>query len=262
MKQLRPLRVIQLTDTHLGTGEGFELAGLNTRESLGAVLAEIEQTATSADLLAVTGDIAADAEAGAYKLLNRIMSGIDVSYAWLPGNHDDFSLMREVIDQPFKPVVETDHWELLFLNTSVPNQVGGALAASELQFLQSRLAEGSKHVAIFLHHPPLDVGCKWLDVQQVENSEALAGLVKASNRVKGIFTGHVHQQGEHQWQGCKVYTTPSTCVQFSRNCDEFTLSAKPPGYRIIQFHGDGRIETRVHYLKNSDMKPDRNCIGY
>ncbi len=256
------MRIIQLTDTHLGRDEEFILAGLNTRRSLGDVLTEIRQLQQPSDLVAVTGDIAANAESGAYRQFSKILSAQAAPYAWLPGNHDDFSLMKDLITQPFRPVVETEHWQLLFLNTAVPDQVGGYLAANELELIQSRLAEGSKHIALFMHHPPVDVGCKWLDAQQVSNHQSLAQQVAASGRVKGIFTGHVHQSGEHQWHGCKVFTTPSTCVQFSPNSDEFSLCANPPGYRIIQLLDDGRIETRVHYLASGGKKVDRECVGY
>ncbi len=256
------MQIIQLTDTHLGRDEDFILAGLNTRRSLGDVLSAIRQLQQPSDLITVTGDIAANGESGAYRLFSQIMSAQIAPFAWLPGNHDDFPLMKDLITQPFRPVVETEHWQLLFLNTAVPNQVGGYLAAGEMELIQKQLAENSKHIALFMHHPPIDIGCKWLDAQQVSNRHSLAQQVAASGRVRGIFTGHVHQSGEHQWHGCKVYTAPSTCVQFSPNSDEFSLSTNPPGYRIIQLLDDGNIETRVHYLAREGKMVDRECVGY
>lgn len=263
-RQLKPLRIVQLTDPHLGEDSDYVLAGVNTRQSLSAVLAELQSADQQPDLLAVTGDIAADAEPAAYQRFSQVMSDTAIPYAWLPGNHDNFDIMRDHLnDQPFRGLVEQAGWRLVFLNSAVSGQAGGMLNEQQLDFLTTLLAaEDERPLAIFLHHPPTSIDSEWLDRQRVSNGDEFAKVLAASDRVKAIFTGHVHQEYACTWQGINVYTTPSTCVQFASNSAEFSISESGPGYRWIDLYADGHLETGVNYLQVRLQKVDPHCVGY
>lgn len=262
-KQLS-LRVIQLTDPHIGDSPDFVLAGVNTLQSLNTVLAKLEQLDGQPELLAVTGDIAADGDALAYQQFSSAMESMQVPYAWLPGNHDNFDVMSgQFVAQPFREVVALNGWRLVFLISSAEGQVGGVLADGQLAIIRSLVEDADDSpIALFMHHPPSGVGSDWLDMQRISNSEQLATLVERSDKIKAIFAGHVHQESVSSWFGASVYTAPSTCVQFARNSTEFALCQNGPGYRWIEFFDDGSLATGVEYVNTEKQKVDAGCKGY
>ena len=56
-----PLRVLQLTDPHLMADPAGALLGVNTRDSLDAVIAQVLRDHGQPDVILATGDIAQDA---------------------------------------------------------------------------------------------------------------------------------------------------------------------------------------------------------
>tara|TARA_R110000822_G_scaffold187752_18_gene326794 strand:+ start:6486 stop:7304 length:819 start_codon:yes stop_codon:yes gene_type:complete len=255
--------IVQLSDCHLGGDRSFTLAGINTFHSFSHTLSEVEGRDPTPDLVAVTGDIASDGNQQTYQLFFEAMVGSQLPYAWLPGNHDDFSLMKTSALPSFKRLVELEHWVAIFLVSAVPGRVYGELAEAELKELAELLAlHEDKNVVLFIHHPPTPVGCKWLDQQSIVNSDKLAELMAPYKNVRAIFSGHVHQENESDWQGVPVYSTPSSCFQFASNSDTFELSDLPPGYRWIDLYPDGRIETGVERLSYDMQMMDRSCLGY
>ncbi len=256
------IKLIQLSDCHLGSDEHFSLAGINTAESLGQVMSSLDKKLSDYDLLAVTGDIAADGERAAYELFERSMPA-GTPFAWLPGNHDDFTLMQQTLRQPFQRVVELNDWVAIFLVSAVAGQVGGQLTDVELVELAQLLEKYRKrHVVLFVHHPPAEIDCQWLDKQRIANHQALAELLAGFDHVRAIFSGHVHQSCATHWAGIPVYSVPSTCFQFAPGSEEFDLCEQPPGYRWIHLHTDGSIDTGVEFARRDLQQVDRHCIGY
>ncbi|WP_461482107.1 phosphodiesterase [Porticoccus sp.] len=256
------VRVIQLSDCHLGADDRFTLAGINTSQSFRRVLARLENQLPACDLVAVTGDVAADGERAAYELFERAMPE-GTPFAWLPGNHDNFSLMQGVMRQPFRRLVALNGWVLIFLVSAVPGRVGGQLADGELAELAQLLENcRDRHVALFVHHPPAEINCHWLDQQRIANHRALAELLAGFDQVRALFSGHVHQGNATRWAGIPVYSAPSTCFQFAPGSDEFDLCEQPPGYRWIHLRADGAIDTGVEFVGGDAQQVDRHCIGY
>ncbi|TNF03662.1 MAG: hypothetical protein EP323_07415, partial [Gammaproteobacteria bacterium] len=257
----RAIKLVQLSDCHLGQNDQFVLAGINTAESLKAVVSRLEGELAQSDLLAITGDIAADGERAAYQLFEKLLPE-HPPFAWLPGNHDDFNVMQQFMSQPFQRVVKIGRWVAVFLVSAVPGQVAGKLAAAELALLEKLLAEYRQyHVALFVHHPPAPVDCRWLDKQRIENHQSLRQLLQGADNVRGVFSGHVHQDYVSDWGGVPVYTAPSTCFQFAPASDDFELCRQPPGYRWINLHEDGSIETGVEFIDGDNWQADRHCVG-
>ena len=49
--------------------------------------------------------------------------------------------------------------------------------------------------------------------------------------------------------------TPATCIQFKPDSNHFALDTLQPGWREIELHPDGRIETRVKRIKQKYSYP-------
>ena len=271
----KPVRIAQVTDPHLGALADFSLAGVNTRDSLRAVLDDLTfgsaqrfssqgRADEALDFVAVTGDIAADGEAEAYRTFASLMDDFGAPYAWLPGNHDCLANMSTTLTAPpFRPVIALSGWRLLFLNSATDGKVGGHVDDRQLQVLQALKSDNDpRPIAAFVHHPPVDVGSQWIDKQKIANADVLAESLADDCRIKAIFSGHVHQESVQDWHGIPVYTSPSTCVQFARNSEDFALSNKGPGYRWIDLYEDGQIETGVRYVVCEGQQVDEACTGY
>ena len=260
----RPIRVIQITDCHLGADIEYRLAGVRSHYSLGEVLARIAEEGEAVDQLMVTGDIAAQGVAPAYQLFARKMRALGLPYGWVPGNHDDFALMQHHSQlPPFVPLIALGPWRLLCLVTAMPDAVGGYIDRHQLLALEATL-EGLRDqpVAIFMHHPPTAIGCRWLDRQQVANGEELAAILRRHSGVRAIFTGHVHQASRGEFADIPLYTTPSTCFQFAAGSDSFALALDPPGYRWIELYPDGRHATGITDIGDTEEQVDTATIGY
>jgi Icc protein len=256
------IRLVQLTDCHLGDTKDFVLSGVNTYHSFSHVLSDA-CSKHSPTLVAVTGDIACEGERKSYELFAARMAASEVNYAWLPGNHDDFLLMQSVMPQPFVRYNLLGNWIAISLISAVPGSVRGELAEQEFQQLNDLLGRHQDHfVLLFVHHPPVDIHSKWLDVQQISNNRRLADVLAKYPHVKAIFTGHVHQSGFTDWSGIPVYSTPSTCFQFTSHSDVFSVSGLPPGYRWIDLLPNGDLQTAIEHVDCDGINVDTRCIGY
>ncbi len=264
MSQPQTHRLIQLTDAHIGEDRHHRLAGICTYDTFRQVLADIAARRDVPDMLMVTGDIAALGKQEAYKLFAEQIRFVDIPYAWLPGNHDDFDVMQtSVTSAPYWSLLEFGDWRVISLNSAVSGQVGGTLIEAELEFLATTLRSESGHpIIIFTHHPPVSVGCKWLDKQKISNAHEFETIVASASNVRAVFCGHVHQETETRWAGSRIYTSPSTCFQFAANSADFALSNDCPGYRWIDLHPDGYLETGVCRLDIADFAVDHQVQNY
>jgi len=264
----KTLRLVQVTDCHLGAEPGEELLGLNTDESLEDVLQYLKQREVAPDLVAVTGDIASGGCLPAYQRFLQIASRyLQSPMAWLPGNHDKAATMEQVWRQhtgdPLASVVEMGNWQVILLDSSVPGEEYGNLDAQQLQLLRNALTQGTnQHALIFLHHQPVPVGSAWIDQYIVRSAEAFFNLIDAFPQVKGVCWGHVHQAFESERKGVKLWATPSSCVQFKPGIDEFTVDRLMPGYRWFDLYPDGQISSGVSRIPEKSYSIDYDSAGY
>lgn len=260
-----PLRVVQLSDSHLGETSDTSLLGMNTNQSLTYVLDMLAERQEDIDLMLVTGDIALHGAREAYENLLDKLQRFQFPYVWLAGNHDDAAQMRDVVaDRPLlNRRVTIGGWQIILLDSVVPGEVGGQLANSELQFLQHSLsAHPGQPTIVAMHHHPLPVGCDWLDEQQVSNAAALHEVLADHAQVKAVCFGHVHQDFDQTRQKIRFLATPSTCVQFAPDSADFKLDPLAPGVRLLELHSNGQLDTEIIRLQGVDLAVDIESAGY
>lgn len=260
------MRLIQITDCHLGAQQSESLLGLNTDQSLDDVLQQIQSSEISFDHLLCTGDVASEPHEDCYQRFETIIrSYFPQPLSWLAGNHDSAEIMaasQERLGIQSRLVVLGD-WVLVLLDSSVPGQVYGQLAASELDFLDHALRmHHDKHVIVSLHHQPILVGSEWIDQYILRNADTFFQLLDNFPHVKVVTWGHVHQEFQQQRNGVTLLGTPSTCVQFKPKCDEFTVDTQMPGYRWFDLRADGSFDTAVRRVTNKQYVIDYRSAGY
>lgn len=262
-----PLRVIQLSDSHLFADTERKLLGLNTQYSLDQVLALIREEQPRIDLILATGDLAQDASRAAYERLDRALSTFAAPVLWLEGNHDQASAMVEALHgqaERMSPCVATfGNWTFVLLDSTIPDDVPGALYDEDIRFLEQALADApGEHIMVCLHHHPVPMGCKWLDTQLIANADDFFAIIDREPRVRAVVWGHVHQEYSGERNGVKLYAVPSTCVQFKPFSDDFAVEKVPPGYRWFDLYPDGRIDTTVSRVQGIDFDVDFSVRGY
>lgn len=258
------LRLCQITDSHLMASPGGTLLNVDTDKSLAAVVDLALETMPDMDAILVTGDIAGDGAASAYQRFEQAIGVLPAPSFWLPGNHDQ-SAQPDISGSHFCRAITTPHWHILLLNSQVDNEVGGRLAAAELDALSAAVDAVSltgRHLLVALHHPLLPVGCAWLDEQRVSNAEAaFAEIARCRTRVV-VISGHVHQAFDRQVDGIRYLTTPSTCIQFAPGQQDFAAEDIGPGYRWLELHPDGQIQTDVERVVDQSFPVDLQSSGY
>lgn len=259
-----PLRLIQITDTHLGAEPGEKLLGLDTDESLKDVLKLIAARESSARLLVATGDITAHNQEGAYgRLIDYVEQMVGKPLAWLAGNHDsDLQMRRFSAETVSREVVELEHWQIILLNSTVPGAVYGQISTQELTRLRHQLEACSKHALVFVHHQPVCIGSKWMDKYVIRNGSELVSLLQEFPYVRALCWGHVHQEFQLQLGELQLLASPSTCIQFKPGSDNFAVDTEMPGYRWLDLHPNGELGTGVERLQGMTYDIDYASNGY
>jgi len=132
-----------------------------------------------------------------------------------------------------------------------------------LDFLVECLtAQPERHAVVAMHHHCTLSQSEWLDTMVIENREELFARLRPFPQVKLILTGHIHQVLETEKQGINILSVPSTCFQFKPRCKNFTLDRIAPGYRVINLHPDGSIDSQVHRLHTQQIELHNHTAGY
>lgn len=258
------INIVQLSDPHLFSDEAGSMYGLNTLQSLRAVVTELAHH--SFDLGVVTGDLAQDQTREAYHHLRNVLQGLKMPLHLIPGNHDSWPLIKEEFREGSISCAKQavlGKWQIILLNTQIAGEVGGAVSQDELNWLEQTLANGAAPYAVVcIHHHPVNMGSRWLDQIGLENPDVLFDVLDAHTQVKALLWGHVHQEFDESRAGVRLLSCPSTCIQFKPGSDRFELELLPPGYRWLRLFDNGSIETGVKRLDVIPGQIDINQKGY
>ena len=261
-------RIVQITDPHLFQDTNGELLGINTQASFSQVLSEIQQQQYDYDLVLATGDLVQDnSDEGYLRFRQEVKALNNKMVFWIPGNHDFqpkmFEILKEDSVSAKKHILLGDKWQILLLDSQVQGVPHGQLEEEELAWLKLKLQEHSQRYSlVVLHHHLLSTGSAWLDQHNLRNANELAEVLAPFKNVKALLYGHIHQQVDSEWLGYQVMATPSTCIQFKADSNTFALDIVQPGWREIDLHADGHIETRVKRIQQASFLPNMQVEGY
>ena len=243
------LLVAQITDTHLFAEVDRTWKGLSTARTLQSVLQHLQQIQPQPDLLLLTGDLSQDETPESYELLASLISPLKIPAYWIPGNHDNLSVMQQILDKsPISPEksFQLGNWQFLLLSSVEAGCNGGKLSPESLDWLDSQLQQtGDRPVMIALHHHPLPIDCEIMDGMMLHNADEFFVIVDRYPQVKIVICGHIHQEF-HQQRGSVSYLgTPSTCLQLLPKSHPIIVDQIPPGFRLLELAIDGTWNTRV-----------------
>ena len=246
-----PIRILQLTDLHLYGDPAGRLRGVATLPALESAIAAARACARPWQALLLTGDLVQDDRAG-YARVRELFGDSPVPVYCIPGNHDEVDAMHAALAvPPFQIGGTAQHgaWTLVMLDSYQHGTAAGRLSTAELTRLEIALAAATdRHVLVCLHHHPVLAGSRWLDRSGLENPDALFEVLDRHNNVRVLLWGHVHQSSEGLRRGVRLMSTPSTCAQFEPYSASFAIDLRPPGFRWLDLHADGSVDTAVVWV--------------
>ncbi|MCQ8103638.1 3',5'-cyclic-AMP phosphodiesterase [Methylomonas sp. SURF-2] len=260
------LKVLQLTDLHIAPRAGELMLGIDTEAYFRQTLKHAVDQHGPFDLALLTGDLAQDPCVDSYQRISRHLSAFDMRCLCLPGNHDDFDLMRIYLNSGKlgcdKRLV-LGNWLIVMLNSQIIGSPVGMLAEAELEFLEGTLrAHKRLPTLLAVHHHCVESGSPWMDAMRIRNSAAFLALIKQHPQVKAVTCGHVHQAFAKREAHIELFATPSSCFQFTPQSDDFSLDDTPPGYRVFRLGEDGCLQSEVFRLPIRMDDLDRNAHEY
>lgn len=263
----KSFKVLQLTDLHILPQIGETLFGIDTDNYFQKVLNSAITAHPDTDLILLTGDLTQEPCLSSYQRICAYLVETKVNCLCLPGNHDDFALMRQVFVQKSistsKQTLIGDKWQIICLNSQQPGKAKGYLKSEEFSLLEKYLYDQPRrYTLIAVHHHCLPCGSQWMDTMKIGNGETLLELINKYPNVKAITTGHIHQVFKHNIRQLQILGTPSTCFQFEPGSNHFALDKCMPGYRWLKLLSNGKIESDIVRLQGQLNELELNSCGY
>lgn len=251
-----PIRLAQISDTHLFADPDRQLQGVKTSASLEAVINRLRKLNYARDVLLLTGDLSHDETPQSYQRLQDLVSPLQVPTYWIPGNHDRPSVMDEVLAQPpfhTDKYFEIGNWSFILLNSAWPGETYGRLSRTTLEWFEWQLEScRDRPTLVALHHPPFPVNSEWIDAIGLHNAAEFFTVLDRFRHVRLVLCGHVHQNFLFFREHVAYFATPSTCFQFQPKSIKFALDDAQPGFRLFNLYPGGSWETKVERIDESD----------
>lgn len=275
--QTKPIRIVQISDSHLFEDPKAQFLGMNTEDSFQSVMELIKQEQplknnvnqsteiSDVSVFVVTGDIAQTPSAGTYARFLASMKTFDKPYVWLQGNHDLNHLLLTSSDhQANTNIIELgQQWLVVMLNSSNDHEIEGRFSSNELNWLTEQLKKyPNRYTIVALHHNPLKIQSEWLDQCGLSNADEFWAVIDKAPQVRAVIHGHVHQVFEATRGQVKIWACPSTCIQFKPQSETFAVDNLPPGYRWFDLYADGRISSNVSRIEQMPAGVDFDSLGY
>tara|TARA_B100000029_G_C17446597_1_gene913479 strand:- start:264 stop:1094 length:831 start_codon:yes stop_codon:yes gene_type:complete len=238
------MKLIHLTDTHI-VPKGETLYGRNPAIMLEQCIGDINENHSDANLCVITGDLTHWGELESFHYLKTELDKLSIPVQLLIGNHDSRAEFAELFPSQYPQATKfmqsyriVDTGVFLFLDTVQEGHHKGWYCQERLNWLNDALhASRGRHIYIFMHHPPFDIGITALDnigfVNSTDFREVLEPYIPL---VRHIFFGHIHRPLAGSWLGMPISSLPSLNHQVRLDIDKnIPLYGKfePPMYAVV-----------------------------
>lgn len=228
---------IQISDCHIDDEK--MVMDVDTVDNLESILNHLKSQ--TFDVLLVSGDLTHNGTLSAYKKLQEQLKIVDVNIHVMPGNHDDKCNLSNAFETEMQNVIQLGDWQIITLDSVQANKVSGFLTEDQLLFLEQAISEThAKYSVVCLHHPIVPMRSDWDDALSLENPEDLFSIIDKFPTVKAVLWGHAHQSEVFDYNHIKLYSCPSTALQFN--------GPDSIGYNHYTLHSDGQIACETHWL--------------
>lgn len=255
---------VHLSDTHFLDDPSRPQHGVRTPEIFERAIPLVN--AVRPDFIVAGGDLTSDEQEGSYRQAQAAFGRLHAPVHVLMGNHDDRHVYRAVFHPEETPsrdpvcgAFEGGPCRFVLLDSHLAGAVHGRMDEYQLAWLEADLAaHPGWPTFVFVHHPPLPIGVRWLDDLGFVNGSDLVDVLARHRQVRAVFFGHIHQPWIRRHRGIVFAGVPALAFQFSPTEQEATgrhILPGTPGFRVVRAQGDGRFETAIHYL-DGRVAPD------
>ncbi len=219
------LKFVVLSDLHL-VRAGHTSMTLDTAERLERAVTTINQRYGDADFCVIAGDLADEAEAGAYERLRDITSRITIPVYITLGNHDDRPTFLAAFGAGMadetgnvQHVIDAKGYRVIVMDSSEPGQVDGVLEPGQIDWLRARLAEAAdRPVIVVLHHNANALHIAADDIKLLDDAPFIAAL-KSHGDIRQVIAGHVHLTSAAMYHGLPFTTLAGGHYNVTFNVD-------------------------------------------
>lgn len=254
------LTFVHFSDTHI-VRPGIRLREVDTIDTLTRVIEAVNGLSPQPAFVVIGGDLVSpdvapevkakthDLTVGDYELayehFRRLVDQLQVPVHYVMGNHDRRVPFRRVIlqdpqptDRPYYYAFASGAYRLCVLDSLQPQRDGGYVGQAQLAWLRKQLHQHADVPTILiLHHQAVPVGVEILDRIMLMNVEEFWQVLDEVQNVCAVLCGHVHLPYTGQRSGIPVFTTPSTCFQFSAGPTGLVSSPAAPMLRLVACQG-------------------------
>jgi len=203
---------IQISDSHIDDEK--KVWGTDSQNNLNSIVKSISIRKYNA--LIISGDLTHNGTVSSYSIFKKIIKPISSDLSILPGNHDNkLNLSSAFSDNYLKKIAIAD-WEIISLDSVQDNKTSGFIKKNELELLTINiLSSTKKFIVLCLHHPPISMESNWDDKKSLENSDNFFNTIDKFSKIKAVIWGHAHQGSEFIRNDVKLFSCPSTTLQFN-----------------------------------------------
>ncbi|MBC7813583.1 MAG: metallophosphoesterase [Burkholderiales bacterium] len=260
---------VHISDTHLNPDPNYQSQHAIHHPLVGAeaLVRELNRLPFEPDFVLHTGDVVYDPVPAAYDLARDLLGRIPYPVYYLAGNHDEGDALQRILlerEEPLKPYhysfevngvefVCLDSNEIALVNPPVAHPAG-YVGEQQLIWLDGFCsALDLRPLIVAVHHNPMQANVPWLDWMRIKNGDDLHKiLLKARNRLRGVFFGHTHQNMEFVRDGIFYSGSASSWNQFHAwpGQDETIADRNAlPGFNVVLLMSNGTLMTRRHTFK-------------
>jgi Icc protein len=242
------MKIAQISDIHI-SADGRLVDGVDTRESFTWALREA--VGTACDGIVLSGDLAATTnDWAAYPWIAAQVAALPIPTHVMSGNHDStdaivdaFSLAGDYRQGTLRSTSRHGDVALYCLDTSSEQ-----LSIEQLDWMaEHHAAQRETTPLLFLHHPPIECGCRFMDSHSpLENRAQVWQRLVQLGDFKHVFCGHYHTHKVIERDGIRVVLCPSTLLQIPQDTPSFAIEHARPGYLEISV-SKGEVSARAIY---------------
>ena len=228
---------IQISDTHIDDDK--LVMGVDSQANLDSIVSNISNH--NYDALLISGDLTHNGTINSYQKLQKILKPIKKEIYVLPGNHDDFLNLSQIFNQSSLCNFIIGCWEIITIDSVQVGKVSGRLSDQQLNLFSQQISSSSaKYIAVCLHHPPVSMQSAWDDEMSLENPDDFFSVIDKFDNIKAVMWGHSHQCSEFNRKDMKLFSCPSTVLQFN--------GKSGIGYNHYMLNDDGEIYCKTRWL--------------
>lgn len=261
------MKFIHLTDPHL-VAPGDTLHGIDPLQRLRECLSHIAANHKDAEFCVITGDLADQGDAEAYRALHEELKGFPLKTHLLLGNHDHrenfltaFPNKSRDAHRFVQSTLSIECGDFLFLDTLDQGQYTGLYCEARRSWLSGALSEAkNRDIFLFMHHPPFRIGMPQIDSISLANPNKFAEIIDSDDRIRHLFFGHVHRPVSGSWRGIPFSTLFGTNHQVALDfeaVDVIPYSLEPPAYSVVLVEQDRTIVHTCYYQDKTAWRPER-----